>query len=371
MSSDLSKIPSGVRYFFDDEVRLRRSIEQEVMSVFFGWSYAEVMLPVFDYQDLFTRGMGRARASKTYRFTDREGSLLALRPDLTSLVARTVATRFAERPRPLRLCYTGEIFRFDEPRAGRQYEFHHLGIEHIGSDRLEADIEVLLIAIESLWRLGVDDFRITIGNAEFFNGIVQRLQLDESQREKMRTLVDSRNLSELVAMVASLTDQKHAAALGQLMRLSGKRDIIEQAQGLVSNDKSVAALNDLRSIFDIAAALDIARYIEIDLGDVGGLDYYTGLTFHIFVPDFGVAVGAGGRYDQLIGNFGRSEPAVGFSLCLDWLAQLLANRGSADNRTGKQRSVILNSANDLVSTFLEAKRTRLAGKSVEIKRETN
>src|SRR5215475_1554190 len=272
MNSDLSRIPSGVRYFFDDEVRLRRSIEREVMSVFFGWSYAEVLLPIFDYQDLFTRGMGRARASKTYRFTDREGSQLALRPDLTSLVARTVATRFAERPRPLRLCYTGEIFRFDEPRAGRQYEFHHIGIEHIGNNRFEADVEVLLIAIESLWRLGINDFRIIIGNAEFFNGIVERLQLDESQREKMRDLIDIRNISGLVEMVAALTNSEHAEGLGRLMKLSGSREIIENARTLVSNEKSQTALDHLQAIFEIAAALDIDRYIEIDLGDVGGLD---------------------------------------------------------------------------------------------------
>ena len=230
MNSDLSKIPSGVRYFFDDEVRLRRSIEREVMSVFFGWSYAEVLLPIFDYQVFFSRGMGRARASKTYTFTDREGSLLALRPDLTSLVARTVATRFAERPRPLRLCYTGEIFRFNEPRGGRQYEFHHIGIEHIGNNKLEADVEVLLIAIESLWRLGIDDFRIAIGNAEFFNGIAETLNLNESQREKIRDLIDSRNVSELITLMTTFVDLEQAKAFGRLIRSSGKQEILENAR---------------------------------------------------------------------------------------------------------------------------------------------
>jgi len=367
MNSDLSKIPSGARYFFDDEVRLRRSIEREVMSVFAGWSYAEVILPIFDYQDLFSRGMGRTRASKTYTFTDREGSLLALRPDLTSLVARTVATRFAERTRPLRLCYSGEIFRFDEPRAGRQYEFHHIGIEHIGNNRLEADVEVLLVAIESLWRLGIDDFRIAIGSAGFFNGIAERLNLDQSSREKMRRLIDSRNLSELITMVTGLTDGEHAAAFGQLIRLSGKREIIENARGLVSNDKSRSALDDLQAIFEIATALDIDRYIEIDLGDVGGLDYYTGLTFHIYVPNLGVAVGGGGRYDQLIGNFGKAEPAVGFSLCLDWLAQQIVRRGKDKSLLSETPAEILNSNNDLIATFLDAKRLRLSGKSVEIR----
>jgi ATP phosphoribosyltransferase regulatory subunit len=170
-------------------------------------------------------------------------------------------------------------------------------------------------------------------------------------------------------MVAALTDNEHAEGLGRLMKLSGSREIIESARTLVSNEKSQAALDHLQSIFEVATALDIDRYIDIDLGDVGGLDYYTGLTFHIYVPNLGVAVGAGGRYDQLIRNFGRSEPAVGFSLCLDWLAQLLGKTKSGQARVLASENVILNSTDDLASTFLEAKRLRLAGKAIEIKAE--
>src|ERR1044071_7781195 len=158
MSRSLAKIPSGVQYIFDDEVRLRRFIERRAMQVFEGWSYAEIILPIFDYADLFALGMGKEQAEMTYRFTGRDGKLLALRPDMTSLVARTIATRFRNHPRPIRLSYSGEVFRWDEPRAGRQYEFHQIGLEHIGSDRLEADTEALVIAIEALRRLGLEGF---------------------------------------------------------------------------------------------------------------------------------------------------------------------------------------------------------------------
>src|SRR5215471_16157980 len=160
MSSSLSKIPPGVQYIFDQEVRLRRWIERRIMEVLEGWSYSEMMLPIFDYADLFALGMGKEQAEMTYRFTGRDGKLLALRPEMTSLVARTVATRFQEKPRPIRLSYSGEVFRWDEPRGGRQYEFHQIGLEHIGSEKLEADTEALVIAVEALRRIGLENFTI-------------------------------------------------------------------------------------------------------------------------------------------------------------------------------------------------------------------
>src|SRR5437868_7337356 len=186
MSSSLSKIPPGVQYIFDSEVRVRRHIEREVMTVLDGWSYSEIILPVFDYADLFVLGMGKEQAEMTYRFTGRDGSLLALRPEMTSLVARTVATRFRGDPRPIRLSYSGEVFRWDEPRGGRQYEFHQLGLEHIGSDRLEADAEVLIVAIETLRRLGLERFTITLSHVDFFNGIADHLGLDTDDCRAMQ-----------------------------------------------------------------------------------------------------------------------------------------------------------------------------------------
>ena len=165
--SSLTKIPSGVQYFFDGEARLRRQVERQAMEVFAGWSYDEIIVPMFDYHDLFARGMGTQRAERTYRFTDRDGALLALRPEMTSLVARTVATRFVQRERPIRLCYSGEVFRYDEPTAQHAREFHQLGIEQIGQASPTADVEVLLIAAEMLTKLGRDDFRITLSHVDF------------------------------------------------------------------------------------------------------------------------------------------------------------------------------------------------------------
>ena len=365
MSSSLSRVPSGVQYIFDDEVRARRWIERQVMGVFEGWSYSEITLPIFDYADLFVLGMGKEQAEMTYRFTGRDGKLLALRPEMTSLVARTVATRFNKRPRPIRLSYSGEVFRWDEPRGGRQYEFHQIGLEHVGSDRLEADTEVLVIAIEALRQLGIEGFTITLGHADFFNGIAERLELDDNAQRSLRDAVERKDAERTKSLLETTADEANRNAFLRLASLAGKREIIPQARALVSNGKSQAALDDIERVFLIAEALGIAAYIDIDLGDVGGLDYYTGLTFKIYAPGLGKALGRGGRYDRLLENFGSAEPAVGFSLCLDWLAQLLSPK-LRDMAVQSTDAVRIKPGGDIVAAFKEANRLRSEGKKVEI-----
>ncbi len=366
MSLSLVKIPPGVQYIFNGEVRLRRHIEREAMQVFAGWSYAEIMLPIFDYADLFLLGMGKEQAEMTYRFTGRDGKLLALRPDMTSLVARTIATRFRQSIRPIRLAYSGEVFRWDEPRGGRQYEFHQIGLEHIGSDRIEADTEVIVIAIEALKKLGLEGFTITLSQVDFFNGVADNLALDEAQRKQMHDLTDRKAIEQLDQFLEAYTDANERQAFCKLITLAGKREIIAEARALVTNEKSVAALDEIERVYQIAEEIGIADYIDIDLGDVGELDYYTGLTFKIYAPGLGTALGRGGRYDQLLEKFGAPESAVGFSICLDWLAQLLAPKLRKQLESQIDETVQLKTDGDIVATFKEANRLREAGRKIEI-----
>ena len=344
---------------------MRRWIEREVMSVFAGWSYSEIILPIFDYADLFTLGMGKQQAEMTYRFTGRDGRLLALRPEMTSLVARTVATRFRERARPIRLSYSGEVFRWDEPRSGRQYEFHQIGLEHIGSGRLEADTEVLVVAIEAMRRIGLEDFIITLSHVDLFKGVAERLELDEDERRVMREMIDRKETERLNLFLESHADAVNRDAFCRFTTLAGKREVIDEARALVTNAKSVAALDDIERVYKIAEALGIDSRVDIDLSDVGGLDYYTGLTFKIYAPGLGTALGRGGRYDQLLASFERPEPAVGFSLCLDWLVQLLGPKKSGEAESDNA-TVRLNAGGDIVSAFKEANRLRGEGRRIEI-----
>jgi ATP phosphoribosyltransferase regulatory subunit len=363
MSSSLSRIPPGVQYFFDEEARIRRCVEREVTRVFEGWSYSEIILPIFDYADLFSLGMGKDQAEMTYRFTGRDGKLLALRPEMTSLVARTVATRFQSRERPIRLCYSGEVFRWDEPRAGRQYEFHQIGLEHIGSDRREADTEVLVIAIEALKNIGLEEFKITLGHVDLFNGIADQLGLDPARIQILQSVIDRKQIAELKELLSSYADESTRTKICELVSLTGNAEILSGARQFISNPRSAAALDEIDRVYAIAKALDLDSFLEIDLGEVGGLDYYSGLTFKIFAPRLGAALGRGGRYDHLLEKFGRAECAVGFSLCLDWLVELVEPGLRVRTQNGQPERV---DSEDTIAAFKQAVRLRRDGKTIEV-----
>lgn len=367
--SSLTKIPSGVQYFFDDEVRLRRYIERRAMAVFAGWSYDEIILPIFDYHDLFARGMGEEKAARTYRLVDRDGALLALRPELTSLVARTVATRFKEKKRPLRICYSGEVFRYDEPTERSAREFHQLGVEHIGQPVIVADIEILLIAAEVLNALGLDDFRIALSHVDFFNGVAEHLKLEEPGRAQLRELIDRRNslaLAEFLKDVAPHIEESRRLDFCRMTQIAGKDGAIARAREVLIDERSRAAVEQIAAIYSTMAELGLKDNFDVDLGDAGGLEYYTGLTFKVYVPGWSVEIGSGGRYDNLIGNFGAPEPAVGFSFALDGLAGAVSHRFPQSNWSGAETTQHVESGENLAHAFDIARNLRLQGERVKI-----
>ncbi|MGH9898469.1 MAG: ATP phosphoribosyltransferase regulatory subunit [Pyrinomonadaceae bacterium] len=364
MSDHLASIPNGMRYYFGEDSRLRRKVEDIAMSVFSGWSYEEITTPSIDYYSLFERGMGATEAQRAFRFMDTDGKLLALRPDVTSLVARAAATLYARRARPLRVCYVAPVF---HQQAGSHVEWRRestqLGCEHIGTDTtgvtsvtsidtgdtdsLEssamADTEILLIAIEVLQKLGLAGIcRVTISSVEFFNGVAERLGLDAAARETMRRLMDVKDASELKSFLlrvchAELESETFARLALLIGRRIGRREVISMARSIISNERSVAALNALEKQLQIFEVIGLGDWFEIDLSDVSELNYYTGLAFKIYVNGSGSYVGRGGRYDNLTANFGHAEPAVGFVLDLDALTTVITRRDQ-EEITGSKNS---------------------------------
>lgn len=361
MNEPLSKIPDGMRYYFGAEARLRRSVEDTVMRVFDGWSYEEIVTPSVDYLALFERGMGRDASEQTFRFTDRDGRLLALRPDVTSSVARAAATLFAPRERPLRFCYAASVFRHQSrSHADWRRESSQLGCELIGPAAGDAEMEVLAMAAEIFERLGLQDrYRITVSSVEVFNGVAERLALDARERETLRHLIDVRDAAEVRRFLCSTaTLAEDCAAFSGLVQLPGKREILSAARKIITNDRSVRALDALEKLWRVVEELSLSHAFEIDLGDVSGLDYYTGLTFKMYVEGAGSRVGSGGRYDELTANFGRHEPAIGFVLDLNALTEILMRGGSfqAPADAGLRCARIL--AQEPAATFREARRLR-------------
>src|SRR5262247_4119249 len=217
---NLSSLPSGMRYYLGAEARLRRAVEDSAMSVFEGWSYEEVLTPSVDYYALFEKGMGHEEAQRSFRFTDNDGRMLSLRPDVTSSVARIAATLLADRPRPLRICYAAPVFRQQQQsHAEWRRENTQLGCELIGAGGRAADLEILLLAAEILSQIGLgDSFCITVNDVGIFNRLLAQLDLDDAAREQLRWLIDTRDRTELERFLAAqkLSD----GASESLLRLS-------------------------------------------------------------------------------------------------------------------------------------------------------
>lgn len=311
-----------MRYYVGAEARLRRRVEDTAMSVFDRWSYEEITTPAVDYYVLFEQGMGLKEAQRSFRFTDSDGRMLSLRPDVTSSVARAAATLLADRPRPLRLCYVAPVFKQQyQSSAEWRRENTQLGCELIGSNDEQSDLQMLLLAAEILNQLGLqNNYCITINNVEIFNGLANEFSLDETSREDIRRLINNRATPELNRLAHS--------PFSQLTHLQGKQDVLDRARRLISNSRSKEALDSLDELWKQIDAEGLADVFEIDLGDVSSLDYYTGLSFKVFVNGAGTRVGGGGRYDQLISNFGKDEPAIGFVLNLDALTEVLMKKES-------------------------------------------
>jgi ATP phosphoribosyltransferase regulatory subunit len=235
------------------------------------------------------------------------------------------ATLLSDRPRPLRFCYAAPVFRQQtQSHAEWRRENTQLGCELIGVDGKPADLEVLRLAAEILSRLELQSkYCITINNVEIFNGIAAHLNLEPRAREELRSLIDTRQGAELQQFLQDC-GAGEARAFLRPTQLTGKRDAIQAARGVITNARSVAALDALEDLWTAIESHGLEDSFEIDLGDVSSLDYYTGLSMKVFVHGAGSSVGRGGRYDGLTGSFGRAEPAVGFVLNLDALTEVLA-----------------------------------------------
>jgi ATP phosphoribosyltransferase regulatory subunit len=363
----LSKLPPGMRYYLGAEARLRRSVEDTAMSVFEGWSYEEVLTPSVDYYALFEHGMGQTEAQTAFRFSDSDGQMLSLRPDITSSVARVAATLLADRERPLRLCYAAPVFRRQQQsHAEWRRENTQLGCELIGVSGETADLEVLLVAAEILKSIGLgDSFCITINDVGIFNGLIGELKTSSQSHESLRRLIDTRDRGALKSFLDRYCDDTSVReALSKLIELTGKQEVLSEARRVITNPQSVAALDRLGRLWEAIQSLGFDSSFEIDLADVSSLDYYTGISFKVFIRGIGYRVGRGGRYDGLTANFGQSEPAIGFVLSLDSLVEVLGQDSVNGSKIEEAHSI---AAGELHETFLRAVVERSRKQRIRIK----
>jgi ATP phosphoribosyltransferase regulatory subunit len=315
-------LPRGVADYFGGAARARRQAEATLRELARTWGYTEVIPPTFEFAETLATTAGARLAEELYRFLDRDGSALALRPDLTIPTARIAGSKLYDQPLPQRFFYAGPVFRFEEPRAGRQREFWQAGIELIGVKSADADAEVLAFAVRALQALDLGASHFTLGHLGYFHGLIAHLGLEPDMAQALQSALDRKSYDDLadVAEALRLAADDRRAVLG-LLDLMGSQGtgVLARAAALARNEAMHEAVAELRAVEARLDHYGVKDYFSVDLSDVRGMDYYTGITFKAYTAHMGAAIVNGGRYDNLIAHFGPSRPAVGCAFYLDRL----------------------------------------------------
>jgi ATP phosphoribosyltransferase regulatory subunit len=305
-------IPSGTRDVLPDEMRELRAITAALHGVFEQAGYGELYTPAIEYDSMERMAGGQG----VYRmFDETAGEMLALRSDMTVPIARVVGTRYATADPPLRFCYFAHLYRAVRPQRGQPREFLQAGVELVGSPAPEGTAEVLTVLCRALDAAGLRDYRVGVGDAALFPALLAALDVPEEVRARMlREMVD-RDYVGLEREAAQLGVRDEVLRVAQLR---GGPEVLEAPAGPVAD-----ACEGLRAVHALLEP-DVAQRIIFDLGLLRDLDYYTGAVFEVYDPALGAPIGGGGRYDDLLGKFGRPLPAVGFALGIDRLHIALA-----------------------------------------------
>jgi len=323
--------PVGVTDYLPEAVERLRRIESNVMACMRRWGYREIMTPTLEFYD--TVGVASATSDKKlFKLLDRWGTTLVMRSDMTAPIARVVSSLLRDEPLPIRLAYHANVFRAIEEEAGRNSEFFQTGVELVGDASAEADAEAIALSIACLKAAGVRKFRVAIGHVGFLHGLFDETLPGqvEAQEALKNHLLRRDYVGYREALRALDVPEAVRRELEGILRLRGGQEVCEQALALSGSPTAQAAIRHLCDVWAVLSAYEAVSDVLIDLTMTGDFNYYTGLTFEGYASDLGFPVLSGGRYDNLLGQFGRPAPATGFSLKTNRILEYVAANGAGD-----------------------------------------
>ncbi len=312
--------PEGTRDLLFAECRDRRRVQDDLNALFRRRSYAEIITPEVEYYDLFIRSGNPMPQEAMLKIIDRSGKIMVMRPDCTTPIARVAATKLGSVPLPQRLYYSQTVFRSGDAHKAASSEIAQCGVELIGASGKKADMEMVAMAVDALRACGLTSFHIELGHVGFFRSLAAGMDMDPSETEQMRRLIEGKNFAALNDLLEPYAGRPACAALRRLSHLFGGAEVLKEGEALAPGSE---ALCYLRTLYEELKAAGYADYIRFDLGLVHQIDYYTGVVFRGYVEGAGNAVLSGGRYDALVGAFGRPAQATGFAIDVDAVAGCL------------------------------------------------
>lgn len=361
--------PEGVRDIYNRECETKLAIQKKLSTVLHLYGYQDIQTPTFEYDDVFRKEIGSTSTKELYRFFDREGNILTLRPDITPSVARAAATLFETEDFPIRLCYAGNTFTNHTSYQGRLKENTQLGAELIGMDSIEADAEMLAMVVDGLKRTGLKEFQVNIGHVDFIQSLLEATGLEDDEMDEIRTLINNRNYFGVEEILDNRSVKESVKeAFHILPELMGGPEILESAARIAPSAEARLAVTRLQQIYKLLRLYKAEDHVTFDLSMSGSYGYYTGIIFRAYTYGTGDAVVRGGRYDHLLEKFGKSTPSIGFAIIIDELMSAL-NRQKISVQTAKRNLLVYTEATEKWAVSL-ARSFRAKGKNIEmLKRE--
>lgn len=317
--------PEGTRDRLFAQCKDLRNAQRELTRLFRKSGYEEVSTPEVEFYDLFLRSGNPIPQEAMLKIVDRSGKLMVMRPDCTTPIARVAATKLKGSPLPQRLYYNETVFRSGAANRGGSSEIPQCGIELLGAGGIKADVEAVSLAVEALKAVCPQGFHIELGHAGLFRTLAGQMEMPEVQVEEMRKLIEGKHFAALEEFLRPYAGKSAYALLSRLSQLFGGAEVLEKAEELIG---SRAELSYLRELYEALSAAGCGEYIRFDLGLVHQIDYYTGVIFRGYARGAGAPVLSGGRYDNLLGAFGRPAPAIGFAVDVDLVARESPVQGS-------------------------------------------
>ncbi len=349
--------PEGVRDIYGSEFVQKFELQQLLYHVLAERGYQGIETPTFEFFDVFSREVGTVPSRELYKFFDKEGNTLALRPDMTPSIARAVSKYFHDET-PIRLCYMGNTFINYDKYQGRLKETTQLGAELMGEESVSADVELLSVLVEALKAAGLEEFQVSVGQVEFFKALLKEAGIGSEAEESLRRLISDKNRFAAEELLADYElSPKLRETFLEMATLSGSAEALEKARALTDNPEALKALGRLEDIYRGLKEKGFEKYISFDLSMLSKYNYYTGIVFRAYSYGYGEPVAKGGRYDTLLSHFGRELPAVGFAIVVDQLQRALNSSEIRKEAAGPDGSRYL--------TFALTK-GRLAKKTLEL-----
>ncbi len=328
MEQRLLHTPEGVRDIYNSECVKKLILQENLHNLLRMYGYHAIETPTFEFFDIFGKEIGTTPSKDLYKFFDREGKTLVLRPDITPSVARCVAKYYGEEDLPVRLCYMGNTFINNTSYQGRLKESTQLGAEMIGDNSVDADAEIIALVVNALKTAGLQEFQIGVGHVGFFNGLVQAAQLQEDTENELIELLSNKNFFGVEELIDSLHLSEDLKELFSMLgSLCMTEDMLTRAKELsASYPLIMEALERLEMLLQVLPCYGVEKYVSLEPGMLSSYHYYTGIIFAGYTFGSGEPIVKGGRYDNLLPYFGKNAPSIGFAVVIDQLMAALSRQ---------------------------------------------